>query len=201
MLAAAGAAVAWPRRPLGAAETAAARAAGYGGDPDLLKDYHPGDLWPLTLGDAQRRTAAALCGLIIPADAHSPGAAELKVHDFIDEWISAPYPAHAADRTKIVAGLAWIDGAATKRFARPFAELDEAQQRSICDEIRYEPDVAPELKEAAAFFRRFRDLTASGFYTTPEGMADIGYVGNRPSVTFDGPPPEVLARLGLDAPA
>jgi len=33
---------------------------GYGGDPKLTKLYHPGDVWPLTLSAAQRRTAAAL---------------------------------------------------------------------------------------------------------------------------------------------
>ena len=65
-------------------------AKGYGPDPDLLKDYKPGDLWPLTFTDTQRATAAALCDVIIPADAKSPSASSLGVHDFIDEWISAP---------------------------------------------------------------------------------------------------------------
>src|SRR3954468_1656078 len=59
---------------------------GYGTDPDLLKGYQPGDLWPLTFTDAQRATAAALCDVIIPADEKGPGAMALKVHEFIDEW-------------------------------------------------------------------------------------------------------------------
>ena len=33
---------------------------GYGTDPDLIKEYKPGDYWPLTLNDHQRRTAAVL---------------------------------------------------------------------------------------------------------------------------------------------
>jgi hypothetical protein len=49
----------------------------------------------------------------------------------------------------------------------------------------------------ARFFDMVRDLTATGFYTTVEGMRDIGYVGNTPLDRFDGPPPEVLRRLGL----
>jgi len=34
---------------------------GYGLDPSMVKVYQPGDVWPLTFTDAQRRTARALC--------------------------------------------------------------------------------------------------------------------------------------------
>src|SRR6266403_920716 len=65
--------------------------AGYGTDPKLLEFYQPGDLWPLTFTEHQRRTVAALCDVIIPADDKSPSPSQLHVPDFIDEWISAPY--------------------------------------------------------------------------------------------------------------
>ena len=55
----------------------------------------------------------------------------------------------------------------------------------------------PEVPQAAKFFDRVRNLTAEGFYTTDEGMKDIGYVGNVALPKFDGPPPEVLKHLGL----
>ena len=45
----------------------------------------------------------------------------------------------------------------------------------------------------------FRDLTAGGFYTTPAGTKDLRYVGNVALERFDGPPPEVLAMVGLMA--
>ena len=48
------------------------------------------------------------------------------------------------------------------------------------------------------FFDKVRDLTSTAFWTTDEGMADLGFVGNRPMASFEGPPPEVLRRLGLD---
>jgi hypothetical protein len=41
-------------------------------------------------------------------------------------------------------------------------------------------------------------LTVGGFYTTPEGMRDLGYVGNVALARFDGPPPEVLRKVGLE---
>ena len=175
----------------------AAAARGYGTDPDLVRSYQPGELWPLSFDDHQRRTATALCTLIIPAEGSVPSAGDLKVQDFIDEWISSPYPAQAADRPRILRGLAWIDEESQRRFQRVFADLSEAQQSAICDEIcRVAPADSP-LHEASHFFRRFRDLTAGGFFTTPEGAKDAGYIGNVPLATFDGPPPEVLQRLGL----
>ncbi len=57
--------------------------------------------------------------------------------------------------------------------------------------------MAPGLEKPAAFFTRYRDLTAIGFYTTPIGMKDIGYRGNVPLASYDGPPKEVLAKIGL----
>lgn len=180
-----------------AATAAAPASVGYGSDPDLLKDYKAGDAWPLTMTDAQRRTAAVLCDVIIPQDAKSPSASALHVHDFIDEWISAPYPDQRKDRTTVLEGLAWIDAESQKRFGAGFADLVRKQQTQICDDICFTETAKPEFKQAALFFRKFRDLTAGGFYTTPEGMKDIGYVGNVPLPEFAGPPPEVLKKLGL----
>ncbi|MCB1124135.1 MAG: gluconate 2-dehydrogenase subunit 3 family protein, partial [Verrucomicrobiae bacterium] len=50
------------------------KAKGYGPDPDLLKIYKPGDLWPLTFTEEQRRLVIALCDIIMPADDQSPSA-------------------------------------------------------------------------------------------------------------------------------
>jgi len=170
---------------------------GYGTDPDFSHDYKPCDCWPLTFSDAQRRTAAALCAAIIPADEHSPSAASLGVHDFIDEWISAPYLNQQKDRQLVLDGLTWIDGEARRRFAEGFAELEEGRQTTICADICHPPDAKPEFARAATFFTRYRDLTAGGFYTTPAGMKDLRYIGNMPLSEFKGPPLEVLQRLGL----
>jgi hypothetical protein len=171
---------------------------GYGQDPNLLETYKPGDLWPLTFTKEQRRTAAVLCDVIIPADDKSPSASRLGVHDFVDEWISAPYPRQQEDRKAILDGLSWLDSESKKRFKKVFVDLSDDQRRQICDDISFEPKAKPAMKKAAQFFARFRDLTAGGFYTTPEGMKDIQYLGNVPLTKFDGPPPEVLAYLKLD---
>jgi Gluconate 2-dehydrogenase subunit 3 len=185
-----------------AAAQAAARvtAQGYGTDPDLLKTFHPGEPWPLTLNDGQRLTAAALSDIILPADARSPGASAVGVVDFLDEWVSAPYPTQMQDRALLLDGLAWIDAEAMRRFARTFSNLDETQQHAICDDICHEKSARPSFAEPARFFARYRDLTAGGFYSTAVGRRDLGYMGNDPRASFDGPVSEVLRTLGLDEP-
>jgi len=171
---------------------------GYGTDPNLMEVYKSGDFWPLTFTPEQHRTVAALCDVIIPADEKSPSASQLNVPDFIDEWVSAPYPRQQADRTVILDGLGWLETESKQRFQKPFEELTEQQKHSICDDICYIAKAQPSRQEAARFFAIFRNLTASGFYTTPDGMKDVQYVGNVPLLKFDGPPAEVLAYLKLD---
>ena len=173
---------------------APATAPGIGTDPNLLEPVVP---WPRTLTPEQLRTATALCDVIIPHDDKSPGASAVGVPDFLDEWISAPYPEQQADRKQILEGLAWLNVESKNRFKQEFAALPETEQRQICDDICHVPTAKHEHQSAAHFFGKFRNLTAGGFYTTPEGMKDIQYVGNVPLPAFEGPPPEVLVHLKL----
>jgi len=169
-----------------------------GTDPVLNKNYVPGDLWPLTLTPKQRKAAAALTDLILPPD--NPGdklPSQLGVQEFIDEWISSPYDETAKDRPVITEGLDWLDAEAQRRFQKDFADLAEPQKCAIADDICGKTAVKKEFKSAQNFFGRFRYLAASGYYTTPQGWKDIGYVGNVPTVNFDGPTPEALKHLGL----
>jgi hypothetical protein len=170
---------------------------GYGTDPDLTKAYSPGELWPLVMTPAQRAIASALCDTIIPADRHGPGALAVRVPDFIDEWISAPYPGHDDDRRLVLEGLDWCETEARRRFQAGFAALSPDRREAICADVCHLPEARAEFRTAARFFQRFRDLTAGGYYTTPEGMRDLGYTGNVALERFDGPPPEVLQKLGL----
>jgi hypothetical protein len=172
-------------------------AKGYGTDPDISKFYQPGDFWPLTFTPAQRATVTALADLILPADHLGPAASAVRVPDFIDEWISAPYPLQQKDRDALLPGLQWLEDEARKRFTKSFAALSEAEQRAIADDICWPADAKPEFKKAATFFQKFRSLAASAYYGTEAGWKALGYVGNVPLVSFDGPPQEVLDRLGV----
>ena len=63
------------------------------------------------------------------------------------------------------------------------------------------PMTEPEKQATAysagiAFFTLFRDLTATGFFTSEIGIKDLGFMGNQP-YDWKGCPPEVVASLGL----
>ena len=183
----------------GFAQTGAPVAAkGYGTDPDLTKFYAPGDVWPLTFSDTERKAVTALADIILPADDFGPAASSLRVPDFVDEWVSAPYPEQQKDREVILPGLAWIDEESRSRFQKPFADVSEPQQKAICDDLGQPEQKDPQLKKGAAFFARFTGLCLGAYYATPEGWQAIGYVGNTPTGVFEGPPQEVLDQLGLE---
>jgi hypothetical protein len=170
---------------------------GYGTDPDLLKPCTPGGLWPLIFTRSQCLTATTLSDLIIPADEDSPSASQVGVIDFLNEWISAPYPLQRQDRDIVLRGFEWLDHESSKRFRKSFHELDVSPQHSICDDICLRIEAKSEFAAASEFFARYRDLTSGGFYTAPEGRKDLRYIGNVPLANFDGPPLEVLRKVGL----
>jgi hypothetical protein len=191
--------VAYGHAGAGSVAANAASGQGYGTDPNLTKIYKAGELWPLTFTSQHRHMAKVLCDLIIPADTSSPSASEVGVVDFIDEWISAPYEQQGRDRAVVLEGFAWLNREAASRYGarKSFAALAHEQHTAICDEICFAAKAKPRFLEAARFFARYRDLTAGGFYTTPQGRKDVRYVGNIPLPRFDGPPPEVLKKVGL----
>ena len=81
----------------------APEAKGYGTDPNLVKPA-PAP-WPRLLSQAELDAAAKLADHILPATATAPAASALGIPDFIDEWVSAPYPDQLKDRPLIRDGL------------------------------------------------------------------------------------------------
>lgn len=195
-----GGAGAAPELPSGASPTPGATnplARGDAWDPDLLS---PVLRWEKVLTDDELEGLAALCDVIVPADDVSPSASAVGCQHFVDEWVSAPYGFSRDDLVLVRGGLAWLDAESADRFGagKRFRDLAENEKTAICDDICHQPDAAPEHRMAARFFHKVRDLTLTAFYTTDEGMADIGYVGNVPRTTWELPPPEVLRHLGLE---
>lgn len=173
-------------------EVAPITAAGYGSDPNLLKPSVP---WPLTLNPDQRATLRIAADLMLPADDHSPSGSAAHLDAFIDEWVSAPYPDQQRDRRLILSGLAWLDAESTARFSHGFAAASDSERRAIFDLVAFKGKVQPGYGRPAFFFSRLRGLMLGGFYSRPEGMMDIGYIGNTPSTSYAGPSQEALAHL------
>ncbi|MES3032534.1 MAG: gluconate 2-dehydrogenase subunit 3 family protein [Gemmatimonadota bacterium] len=163
-------------------------------DPDLINPKSP---WPRLLSTSELATLSALCDVIIPADEKSPSASAVGVPAYINEYVSAPYDWAERALVRVRGGLTWLDVESGKRFTKRFTALTPTQKTQICDDICFVANAKPEFKAGAQFFREIRNLTQSGFYTSEAGMKDIQYVGNVPLAKWDGPPPEVLRKLGL----
>jgi hypothetical protein len=149
---------------------------GFGADPDL---HHPAVTWHRIMDSRPLQLTAVLADLILPGSDTAPAPSAAGVPDFIDEWISAPYPEQVEDRALILAGLNWIDGEAGRRWQRGFLENDEESRQAIVHDLaKWKADDAFAMQ--AKFFLRFRFLVVGAYYTTPQGFKDIGYMGNVP---------------------
>jgi hypothetical protein len=174
--------------------TAALPAAkGYGTDPDLNSPIVP---WARTMTAHQLQVTAVLSDLILPGTVSAPPPSALGIPEFVDEWVSAPYPEQQADRTVIFEGLKWLDIEATRRWQRAFLQIDDVQRLQLIDAIVSETD-HPYVTTQNTFFRRVRYLVVGAYYTTPEGFKDIGYIGNIPLPSY--PPVTEQERSILDA--
>jgi gluconate 2-dehydrogenase gamma chain len=139
-------------------------------------------------------TVAVLAGIIIPKDDRSGSATDAGVPEFMDfTMIDRPNM-----QTQMRGGLRWLDTACRKRFGKDFVDLAASDRTVILDAIAYPKKAAPEVSQGAAFFTAFRNLVATGFFTSKIGIADLGYMGNVPTV-WNGCPQECLDHLGLKA--
>ncbi|MCO6497873.1 MAG: gluconate 2-dehydrogenase subunit 3 family protein [Chitinophagaceae bacterium] len=137
-------------------------------------------------------TITVLADIIIPADDVSGSASEAGVPDFI-EFIVKDMPQH---KLPMRGGLQWLDQQCLKRFDNVFVNCSSKQQIELVDMIAYPNRAKKEMKPGVKFFNLMRNLTASGFYTTPMGVKDVGYVGNQPNM-WNGVPDDVLKQYGL----
>lgn len=142
---------------------------------------------------SEYQTVRVLSDLIIPKDERSGGAIDAGVPEFMDfTMIDQP-----ARQVAMRGGLAWLDVESQRRFDKTFVGASDSQRRAILDDISTYGELKPGLTHGQAFFRNFRDLTASGFWTTKMGMTDLGYMGNTVVPKWEGCPPEQLKKLGL----
>ncbi len=147
--------------------------------------------------DRQWRAVQVLCDLIIPADERSGSATQAGVPEFIDDWLDFRKREDGNDdlAAGILGGLAWLDRESARLFGKDFAAAAPAQQKQILDRIAWPGRAAAEDRAWAAFFTRFRDLTASGFFSSRMGIADLPYLGNTAVAEWKGCDPAVWAEL------
>ncbi len=139
-------------------------------------------------------TVRVLVDLIIPRDERSGSATDAGVPEFMDFLMT---DGSDQQRTAIRGGLAWIDIECRKRFGKTLVECSDTERAAVLDSIAWPAKAAPDLTHGVAFFNRFRDLTASGFWSSKMGVEDLQYQGNAFVTEWNGCPPAALAKLGV----
>ena len=134
-----------------------------------------------------------LADLILPADERSPSASGAGVPEFID-FMMVDQPAR---QVPMRGGLAWIDQECNARFAKTFATATDAERRQVLDDISGLEPARADQSHGVAFFRSFRDITATGFWTSRVGIDDLQYMGNTLVPEWNGCPEDALRKLGL----
>ena len=157
-------------------------AGGYGTDPKLNPPVKAP--WPRILSQDELQAAAILADFILPATASAPSASKLGVPDFINEWVSAPYPDQVKDRPIVQGGL--------QALIPKLVKGDAATRAAALQSLTTATDDV-----GKTFFKRFRALTVGAYYTTPVGMKEIGYIGNVSRASDPGPSAEVKAALDV----
>jgi len=163
----------------------AARRAPAGAKPAVFK--------PKFFTAHQYATVRVLVDLIIPKDGRSGSATDAGVPEFMD-FMMVDDP----DRqTPMRGGLAWIDHECEDRFDKRFLDCTPAERAAVLDDIAWPQKAKPEFAHGVAFFNSFRDLTASGFWSSKMGVTDLQYMGNVMVPEWKGCPDEALKRLGV----
>ena len=138
-------------------------------------------------------TVNVLVDLIIPRDARSGSATDAGVPAFMDFMMIDQPRRQIAMR----GGLAMIDRLSVDRCGKRFVSVSDRERRALLDEIAYTSNPDRGLSQAVAFFASFRDLTASGFWSTKMGVADLQYQGNVFVSEWTGCPDAALKKLGV----
>jgi hypothetical protein len=138
-------------------------------------------------------TVRLLVDLVIPKDERSGSATDAGVPEFMDFMLGDDRDLE----TPIRGGLAWLDHECDDRHAKTFLAATDAERSAVLDDIAWPKRAKPEHAAGVAFFNSFRDLTASGFFSSRMGVQDLRYIGNTFVAEWKGCPPEALAKLGV----
>lgn len=157
------------------------------------------DQEPAFFTPAELATVALLADMVIPRDERSGSATDAGVPAFIDFMMTDTRDSSLPLRMR--GGLAWLDAESRRRFGHDFIAAGEREREQILDDIAWPERARPEMSHGVAFFNLFRDMVASGYWSSEMGVRDLQYLGNTAVGRWDGCPPEALRKLGLDPSA
>jgi len=139
-------------------------------------------------------TVRVLVDLVIPRDERSGSATDAGVPEFMDFMMGDRPDGQVPMR----GGLAWLDNECYERSGKTFVASSEAERTAVLDDVAWPKKAKPEMSQGVAFFNMFRDLTASGFWTSKLGITDLDYQGNTFVGEWKGCPDAALRKLGVN---
>lgn len=141
------------------------------------------------------RTVVVLSDIVIPRDDRSGSATDAAVPEFMD-FLMVEY---TGNRSRMRSGLGWLNAESRRRFGAAFPDATAQQQLALVNDIAWPKKAREDMQEGVRFFNAFRDLTATGFFSSRIGLKDLDYRGNIANASWTGCPPEVLTHIGLSA--
>jgi len=138
-------------------------------------------------------TVRVLVDIVIPRDDRSGSASDAGVPEFMDFMMNE----RDDGRIPMRGGLAWLDDQCQHRSNKTFVATAENERTALIDDIAWPKRAKPEHSHGVAFFNMFRDLTASGFYSSKIGIADLDYRGNEFVTNWTGCPDAALKQLDV----
>ena len=167
-----------------------------------------GDYEPQAFLLHEWQTLQVLAEMIIPADDVSGSAVDAGAAEFIDLLCSG------SERLKVIftSGFLWLDHEMRERAGTPFREAPEAARHAMLAQLsddleekdagytsfeiesveyqrfaHYTTNPANPVAHGLRFWGWARRLVIDAFYTSPMGVADVGYVGNKTLRRFEVP--------------
>lgn len=151
---------------------------------------------PTFFTSSEWETVQMLVDYIIPRDEQSGSATEAKVPEYMD-FLFSDKDASESSKVAMRGGLGWLDFECRERFGATFVRCTDERRRAVLDDIAWPARAKPEHSHGVAFFTRFRDLTAAGFFSSAMGWQDVRYVGNVFNPNWQGCSAEAMAKLGV----
>lgn len=132
---------------------------------------------PLFFTKDQFALLDCLTDMLIPTDAHSPGAHEAGVAPFIDKMAAEAITAEEKDSWR--KGLSAVDEMSNAKAHMPFVKAQQEQRLALLTELSERSGKGGEQDAAAQFFEQLKQTTAYLYYSSSIGIhKEMNYKGN-----------------------
>lgn len=112
-----------------------------------------------------------------------PGARKAGCAEFVDVLSTGSKQMLAI----FTAGIAWLDAEMRRRYEADFLAAKADQRVQLLDLIAYRKNASAERNPGIAFFDWARRMAVDAYFTSKEGIAELGFKGNSSMSEFQVP--------------